>query len=235
MIRLLMTTIAPSFCSSRHRPDWQRIDTVLLDMDGTLLDLQFDNYFWLELVPERFAQRHGLTLEEARRALEPRFAAVHGTLDWYCTDYWTHELDINIARLKYEVREQVRYLLGAEEFLCELRRRGLRAILLTNAHRDSLDVKAAQTQLTSHFDAVVSSHDYRAPKETREFWVRAQDALHFDAARSLFVDDSLSVLRAARDFGIAQIFAIARPDSSGAERVHTEFPAVGGVLDLLNA
>ena len=31
--------------------DWTRIDTILLDMDGTLLDLGFDNFFWREHVP----------------------------------------------------------------------------------------------------------------------------------------------------------------------------------------
>ena len=39
---------------------WPEIHTVLLDMDGTLLDLRFDNHFWRELVPERYAERHGL-------------------------------------------------------------------------------------------------------------------------------------------------------------------------------
>ena len=216
-----------------HRPDWQRIETVLLDMDGTLLDLQFDNYFWLELVPERFAQRHSMSVEEAKRVLAPRFDAVHGTLDWYCTDYWTRELEINIAGLKHEMREQVRFLPGAEEFLVELRRRDLRTLLLTNAHRDSLGVKVAQTRLTQYFDAVVSSHDYGTPKETRAFWEHAEQALQFEPSRSLFVDDSPSVLKAARDYGIGQVFAIARPDSGAADRTHTEFPVVQGVLDLI--
>jgi putative hydrolase of the HAD superfamily len=220
--------------SSTDLPDWQRIDTVLLDMDGTLLDLRFDNYFWLELVPERFAQRHAISVQEARRVLEPRFAAVHGTLDWYCTDYWTRELQINIAALKHEVREQVCFLPGAEEFLRELSKRGLQMVLLTNAHRDSLGVKAAQTEFTRYFDAVVSSHDYAAAKESHEFWRRAHSALQFEPGRSLFVDDSLAVLKAARDYGIGQIFAVAHPDSAAAERVHTEFPAVRGVLDLLD-
>jgi putative hydrolase of the HAD superfamily len=202
-------------------------------MDGTLLDLQFDNHFWLQLVPERFAQRHGMSFEAAKIALAPRFAAVHGTLEWYCTDYWTRELGIDIAALKHEVRARVRFLEGAEEFLAELRRRGLRALLLTNAHRDSLGVKAAQTRLTQYFDGVVSSHDYGAAKESQRFWEQAREALAFDPQRSLFVDDSLAVLRAAREFGIAQIFAVARPDSLAEERVHDEFPSVPGVLNLL--
>ena len=44
---------------------WQEVDTVLLDMDGTLLDLAFDNYFWQTLVPETWGAARGLNLQEA--------------------------------------------------------------------------------------------------------------------------------------------------------------------------
>lgn len=40
--------------------DWQAVDTVLLDMDGTLLDLAFDNYFWQKLVPETYGEQQDL-------------------------------------------------------------------------------------------------------------------------------------------------------------------------------
>ena len=40
---------------------WSDIDTVLLDMDGTLLDLHFDNHFWLEHLPQRYAELHGVS------------------------------------------------------------------------------------------------------------------------------------------------------------------------------
>jgi putative hydrolase of the HAD superfamily len=202
-------------------------------MDGTLLDLRFDSYFWLELVPERYAAQNGLTLAEARAVLGPLFAGKQGTLEWYCTDFWSRELSLDIAAMKHEVREHVRFLPGAEEFLQALRDKGLRVALVTNAHRDSLKVKATQTGLTNYFDAVFSSHSFGMPKEHPEFWRQLQAALHFDPARTLFVDDSHAVLEAARRHGIAHIFAISRPDSTMSAREMREFMSVEAVSDLL--
>ncbi|WP_414717584.1 GMP/IMP nucleotidase [Steroidobacter sp.] len=215
-------------------PQWEAIDTVLLDMDGTLLDLRFDNYFWLDLVPERYAAQHGLTLERAREVLRPMFLATQGTLDWYCTDFWTRELSLDIAGMKHEVREHVRFLPGAEEFLRALRHKGVRIALVTNAHRDSLKVKATQTGLLNYFDVVFSSHSFGVPKEHPDFWRQLEAALHFDPARTLFVDDSHAVLRAAQRHGIAHIFAISKPDSTMDKRNVAEFMSVEAVSHLLD-
>ena len=214
-------------------PQWEAIDTVLLDMDGTLLDLRFDNYFWLDLVPARYAARHGLTVEQAREALRPMFADRQGTLDWYCTEFWTRELSLDIAGMKYEMREHVRFLPGAEEFLRALREKGVRIALVTNAHRDSLKVKATQTGLLNYFDVVFSSHNFGVPKEHPDFWKQLEAALEFDPKRTLFVDDSHSVLEAAQKHGIAHIFAISKPDSALEKREVTEFMSVEAVSHLL--
>lgn len=216
-------------------PRWDRVDTVLLDMDGTLLDLRFDNYFWLELVPQRYAQRHELTLQAAQAALAPLFVRTQGTLQWYCTDFWSRELALDIPALKHEIREHVRFLPGAEHFLRALRGRGLRTVLVTNAHRDSLAVKAAQTGLDRHFQSTVSSHDFGVPKEHPQFWQALQGRLDYEPSRCLFVDDSLAVLRAARSHGIGQVFAISRPDSTQAVRIIEEFAAVEDVQSLLGS
>lgn len=215
------------------RPDWSAIDIVLLDMDGTLLDLRFDNYFWQELVPLRYANRHGIALERAHEDLTPRFAANRGTLDWYCVDFWTRELSLDIAELKREMREHVRFLPGAERFLQFLSEHRLRTALVTNAHLESLAVKAAQTNLVRYFDHVVSSHTYGFPKEHSGFWQRLQTELQFDPSRALFIDDSLAVLSAARDYGIGQIIAVTHPDSTQEARIVEEFPAVRGVAELI--
>lgn len=213
---------------------WTGIETVLLDMDGTLLDLRFDNYFWLQLIPERYAERHALSLADAVAALGPRFAAKQGTLDWYCTDFWSRELALDVAALKHEVRARVDYLPGAEDFLQALKASSLRAILVTNAHSDALRIKAQQTGLLAYLDAAVSSHQYGVPKEHHEFWLKLQADLDFEPARTLFVDDSLAVLRAARAHGIGHLIAIAHPDSTLARREIEEFPSVSRVVELLD-
>ena len=215
------------------RPDWDRIHTVLLDMDGTLLDLRFDNYFWTELIPLRWGEVRGMALHEARAELQPRFTARQGTLQWYCTDHWTQELGLNVAALKHEAREHIRYLPGAEEFLQVVRQLARQVILVTNAHLDAFAVKAQYTGLGQYFDRVVSSHSLGFPKEEAAFWPRLETHLGLEREQALFVDDNLPVLRAAHAFGIAQVFAVAQPDSTLPVRHIAEFPAVNAVRELL--
>lgn len=202
-------------------------------MDGTLLDLRFDNYFWRELVPERFAELRGISPAVAREELAPRFAARQGTLEWYCTDFWTREIGFDVAGLKHEAREHIRFLPGAVSFLESVRGSGRRLVLITNAHHDSLRIKAAQTGLAAYFDLLISSHSYGFPKENAQFWRELDAGLVYGADQALFVDDSLPVLQAARAHGIAQVFAVARPDSTEPSRAIKEFPAVHSVSDLL--
>jgi 5'-nucleotidase len=214
--------------------DWSRIGHVLLDLDGTLLDLDFDNHFWQTLVPSVWGAARGLDPEAARRILQPRFAACAGTLPWYSTEYWSTELGLDIAALKREDAERIRWLPGAQRFLAAARARGKRLVLLTNAHPQALALKHERTGVLDHFDVSFSSHDLGSPKEDPRFWVALARIEPFDPARSLFVDDSAAVLRAARGAGIALIRAIRRPDSARAAHVHEEFAAVDALVELLD-
>jgi 5'-nucleotidase len=213
--------------------DWERIETVLLDLDGTLLDLAFDNFFWRTRVPEAWARSRSVTPEQAQAELQPRFRAREGTLDWYCIDYWSRELQLDIAALKHGDAHHIRWLPGAREFLGRVRALGKRLVLVTNAHPTTLAIKDGRTHVISHFDAGFSSHSFGAPKEQAQFWVELAKAVQFDPTRSLFVDDSLPVLRAARAAGIGLIYAVQRPDSEGPVRLQAEFPAVDAVAQLL--
>jgi HAD superfamily hydrolase (TIGR01509 family) len=213
--------------------DWPAVDTVLLDMDGTLLDLRFDNWFWQELIPRRYAAANGLSVEETRGLLAPKFVEVKGTLQWYCIEYWTRELNLDIGSIKREAQDSVDFLPGAREFLSRLKGSGKRRVLVTNAHPRTLAIKNERVALMQYFDACYSTHAFAAPKEDAAFWPRLAAKERFEPQRTLFVDDSLRVLDAARDFGIGWLRAVRRPDS-GLPPQHTgEYAAVDRVADLL--
>lgn len=213
--------------------DWDAIDTVLVDMDGTLLDLAFDTFFWRELVPQRYARLHGLTLLAAQATLAPRFEARVGTLEWYCLDHWTRDLGLDLKTLKIEHREHIRFLPGAQEFLASVRARGKRLVVVTNAHRDTFAVKAERTGIDRLVDSVVCSHDFAAPKESAAFWQALEAHAPFDRRRTLLIEDSLPVLAAARDYGVRHTLAIRRPDSQLPPRTIADFAAVDGVHELV--
>ncbi|GAB6388707.1 GMP/IMP nucleotidase [Stutzerimonas marianensis] len=214
---------------------WSEIDTVLLDMDGTLLDLHFDNHFWLDLLPRRYAELHGISPAMAELELAPLFNAHQGQLNWYCLDFWTRELNLPIREMKREIADLIALRPAAEDFLAALRQAGKRVVLITNAHRDSLSLKLERVELAPWFDRLISSHDYGYPKEHEQFWFALQSDLAFDPASALFIDDSLPVLRSARTFGVAHLLAIREPDSRRGPKDTEEFFAVDDYLDLIRS
>jgi len=216
------------------KPDWRKIDTVLLDMDGTILDLRFDTIFWRQTVPRRYAEINNLEFRQALERLEPKYIEKQGTLDWYCLDFWSKQLGIDLEQLKFEVEQHIDYLPGALDFLDWLGSTGKRAVLVTNAHQSSLGLKIQRTGLDKYFHAIFTAHEFGVPKEYPEFWGRFASRETFDAGRTLFVDDSLSVLRAAHEFGIEQLFAISKPDSGAPSQQIAEFPAVESLAGLLS-
>ncbi|MDD0976753.1 GMP/IMP nucleotidase [Pseudomonas fontis] len=204
---------------------WRDIDTVLLDMDGTLLDLHYDNHFWLEHLPQRYAELHGVSRAMAELELQPLFERNAGSLNWYCLDFWSAELQLPVRELKLETAELIALRPDADTFLQAIKAAGKRVIMITNAHRDSLSLKLERIELAPYFERLISSHDYGYPKESQQFWSALQEDTAFDPARSLFIDDTLAILRSARTFGVAHLLAVRQPDSRKGPRDTEEFAA----------
>ncbi|NVK23667.1 MAG: GMP/IMP nucleotidase [Gammaproteobacteria bacterium] len=193
--------------------NWSNIETVLLDMDGTLLDLHFDNHFWMEHTPKAYAQKHQLSLSDAKAQVQQQNDAVYGQLEWYCLDYWQRELDLPIVELKREIRHLIQLRDDTLPFLDALKSAGKRVVLVTNAHPDSLSLKVEMTELDAHIDTLISCHQYGTSKESQHLWQQLQQDLQFDPKTTLFVDDSERILKAAQTFGIEYLLAVANPDS----------------------
>lgn len=213
--------------------DWSQIDDVMLDMDGTLLDLHFDSHFWLEYVPQRYAEYKQIDYEQARADLLQRYKRIEGTLEWYCVDHWSRELELDIALLKEEVDHLIAVHPFVVDFLESVKKAGKRTVLVTNAHQKSLALKMKKTRLDHHFDEIVSAHQLGHPKEDQAFWSKLHACLPFDPARTLFVDDSVNVLASARRYGIGQVLAILRPDTTEPVRQLEGFDGVSGFEELM--
>lgn len=193
--------------------NWHTIDTVLLDMDGTLLDLHFDNFFWLTHLPQRYADAHGVDLATATVTLNKMIRSREGTLQWYCLDHWSELVQMDIPELKREILHKIQVRPHAEVFLQELKKRGKKLVLITNSHRAGLDIKLDVTKIDTLLDIVISSHDFNTPKEDAAFWHLLQETEEFDPERTVFIDDTVRVLQSAKEYGIKHLVCINQPDS----------------------
>lgn len=212
--------------------NWNSIDTVLLDLDGTLLDLHFDNHFWLEHLPKIYAEKNQLTLDEAFSACKAMIDGAQGTLNWYCLDYWDEKLGLDTLALKASLAHLIRVHDSTNAFLTKLQEMPCKVYLVTNSHPRGLELKLKTLDIANQFDAIHSSHDYAVPKEDLDFWAKLNHALPFDPNKTLFIDDNHEVLKTAQTFGIAHCYGIKRPDTQKPEVKSDDFVLLGSLLDV---
>lgn len=205
----------------------------MLDMDGTILDLAFDTYVWKELVVGRYAEHNDLEYRVARDRLFAKYMAIQGDLEWYCLDHWSERLGFDVLALHREVHHRIVYLPGAEAFLETVRNSEVRVLLVTNSHPDTLNLKNDTLGFDEYFDGIHSSHTYGHAKEKQDFWHALREEEGFDPETTVFVDDTVPVLRSAVEFGIRQSVVITEPDTTEPVRENGEFPGVAGVRELV--
>ena len=207
-------------------------DTLMLDMDGTLLDLAYDNYMWMEHIPAEFARRNDISEEDARDHLYAVFKRLEGKLNWYCLDHWSDHLEMDVVEMHREQNGRIGFLPGAQSFLKAVSDHDVRVLLVTNSHQKTLDIKSEVTDITDYFDGIYTSHALGHAKEDQPFWEALRKEEGFDPGRTVFVDDNVTVLQSARDFGVEMLLHITRPDSRHPEKPHDDFTGIGGVGEL---
>ncbi|MEJ2128227.1 MAG: GMP/IMP nucleotidase [Woeseiaceae bacterium] len=211
----------------------EQCETLMLDMDGTILDLAFDNYVWKELVVGRYAELNDLEYSVARDRLYAKYMAIQGDLEWYCLDHWSERLGFDVLALHHEVHHRIEYLPGAKDFLETVHASDIRVLLVTNSHPDTLHLKNDTLGFSSYFDGIHSSHTYGHAKEKQDFWRALQEEEGFDPETTVFVDDTVPVLRSAEKYGIQHPIVVTRPDTSEPPRKNGEYLGIDGVRDLV--
>ncbi len=217
-----------------HRIPLAEIDDVLLDMDGTLLDKYFDDYFWEHLVPEKYAVKHQMTFGRAKQELMEKYRIHEGTLRWTDLDFWSRELNLDIPALKEQIKHLIEVHPHVEDFLKRMKKLKKRVSLVTNAHYKSIDLKFRKTRIGKYFDAVLSSFDAGFPKESLDFWSVAERRIGFDPRGTLFIDDTEAVLRTAREYGIRYLLFKSRANSALPPGTSEEFAHIADFSELMD-
>ena len=216
--------------------DLQQQPIAMFDMDGTLLDLAFDDFIWNHCLPERHAQTHQCSLEQSKQTLFQFYQQHKHTLSWYSSAYWTAKVGVDVLQLQYEHREKIRARKGCHELLEQLKAQGYRCWLLTNADRAGLQLKLENVELSPYFEVMISSEELGHAKEEVAFWQKLQQIHPFDPAQAIFIDDTVAVLQGAERFGINQLFSILQPSSAKPARLATEitYPSLDHLTNLFD-
>ena len=114
--------------------------------------------------------------------------------------------DVTLAALKAaDVRSWTDYRDSMWTMAAEFRRRGGRTAILSNGVPEVMARVRAERVLAEYFDTVLVSYEVGVTKPDARIYELCVQRLGVPAASSLFVDDRVENVEAARQFGIASV------------------------------
>ena len=180
------------------------IECLLIDMDGVILDNAYDNDFWQNQIPEVIADSKGIAFDDAKRLAIQIFNYKKNTKDWYDVDYWSNMLNIDIEAQKRSEKSFSRISLydGVIDTLSILKNK-TKMILITNAHRKTLNIKLEKYNLTPYFDEMVCAHELNYVKEDIQLWYMLRSKYRLDYEKTLLVEDTINNINVGLSAGIS--------------------------------
>ena len=180
------------------------IECLLIDMDGVVLDNTYDNNFWQNQIPSVLSKKKNIPFDDAKRLAIQIFNFKKNTKDWYDLDYWSNMLGIDIEAEKRsdESLSRIRLYDNVVDTLSELKKH-TRLILITNAHRKTLNIKLEKFNIGPYFHEMICAHELYYVKEDLQLWymLRSKYKLNFD--RTMLVEDTINNINVALSAGIS--------------------------------
>jgi putative hydrolase of the HAD superfamily len=210
------------------------IECLLIDMDGVILDNAYDNDFWQNQIPEVIADSKGIAFDDAKRLAIQIFNYKKNTKDWYDVDYWSNMLDIDIEAQKRSEKSFSRISLydGVIDTLSVLKNK-TKMILITNAHRKTLNIKLEKYNLTSYFDEMVCAHELNYVKEDIQLWYMLRSKYRLDYEKTLLVEDTINNINVGLSAGISGAIYVGDEKFTVSDKI-TKLSSINQILSAVN-
>jgi pyrophosphatase PpaX len=211
-----------------------RVDAVLFDLDGTLLDsyaLISESFTYAcrhvlnrDLTQEDVLERWGAPLHVRFEGVDP--ARIDDLISAYIAYYEAHQ-DRHLSLFP-----------GVREMLEALKDRRVRMAIVTSKRRYTTGLTVRKFSLEPYFGAVISEQDVAAPKPAPDPVFAALRQLEVAPAQALMVGDGVFDIRAARAAGVAGAAALwgtHEMDALLASGADYAVPTPADVLALIDA
>jgi putative hydrolase of the HAD superfamily len=165
------------------------IEVVSFDVEGTLVTPDFSYAVWFEAIPQRYAEKNGINLELARKAVEEEYRKVGDQrLEWYDVRYWFDRLGLGTpVPVMQRCESQVCYYPEVKEVLVSLSER-YKLVVASGSTRDFL--RHLLQDIEPYFSEIYSSiTDYRQLK-TSEFYLKMCQAMRVEPEQVVHIGDN---------------------------------------------
>ncbi|MCH1416878.1 MAG: HAD-IA family hydrolase [Gammaproteobacteria bacterium] len=181
------------------------IECMLVDMDGVILDNTYDNNFWQNQIPGVISKNKNISFEDAKRLAVQIFNYKKNTKDWYDVDYWSNMLNVDIeAEKRSSISfDRIQLYEGVTKTLNKLKD-NFRLILITNAHRKTLNIKLEKYDLSPYFENMICAHELHYVKENIQLWYMLKSRFKLDYTKTLLIEDTINNIKVGLSAGISQ-------------------------------
>jgi len=178
---------------------------MLVDMDGVILDNTYDNNFWQNQIPGVISKNKNISFEDAKRLAVQIFNYKKNTKDWYDVDYWSNMLNVDIeAEKRSSISfDRIQLYEGVTETLNKLKNNFI-LILITNAHRKTLNIKLEKYDLNPYFENMICAHELHYVKENIQLWYMLKSRFKLDYTKTLLIEDTINNIKVGLSAGISQ-------------------------------
>ena len=205
---------------------------ILSDLDGVILDLNYDMKFWQSWLPEHVANQTNQSIEETQAEIQAEINKQRGTLNFYNLNYWDDFLNVDCMQIIKEKEEKCSYLEGSHEASQRLSALKNPKHILTNGDPRVQEYKAQSQDFRRFFDSIFYSMRAGYPKEQKEFWALARHNLNLCFEDAMFIDDGYNVVTAAVKAGLKKVIWITPGKNRILQNGIETFPRL---IDLVDA